>query len=106
METNHHYSNVMLQLPTVHRSLSIVYYLLSIVPRPPPSSTLPPHGTPPAQIWTAPLTNVMVAKCIRTSPLPVGTRPEAVAPALALAAHPQAVQVLEPTGPRAAERRD
>lgn len=48
----------------------------------------------------------MIAKGIRTSPLPIRTRPELITPSPTLTTHPQAIQILKPTRPRTAERRD
>lgn len=48
----------------------------------------------------------MIAKRIRTSPLPIRARPELIPPSPTLTTHPQTIQILEPTRPRAAERRD
>lgn len=52
------------------------------------------------------LTNIMIAKRIRTPLLPMMARPVNVSPALTLAAHPSPVEILQPARPRAAGRRD
>ncbi|TFA99862.1 hypothetical protein CCMA1212_008289 [Trichoderma ghanense] len=57
-------------------------------------------------IRSALLANVVIAKGIRTPLLPVMARPVHVPPALAIAADPSPVEILQAARPRAAGRRD
>lgn len=57
-------------------------------------------------VGSAVLTYIMVAKRIRTPFLPLLTSPVNVSAALALAADPSPIQILQPTSSRAAGRRD
>lgn len=57
-------------------------------------------------VRSAVLTNVMIAKRIRTPLLPVMARPVDVPRALTLAADPSPIEILQPARPRAAGRRD
>lgn len=64
------------------------------------------HDNKPLHIRSAPVANIVIAKGIRTPLLPVMARPVHVAPALALAADPAPVEILQAARPRAARRRD
>ncbi|KAL7813684.1 hypothetical protein V8C44DRAFT_52931 [Trichoderma aethiopicum] len=64
------------------------------------------HNNKQLHIRSAPVANVVIAKGIRTPLLPVMARPVHVAPALALAADPAPVEILQAARPRAARRRD